>query len=133
MVSRDYRNRRIGDFLKELDLTEGRATGLPKIYREMERNESPLPLFITDNEKISFLAILPVHNLFLGADQNEFSLSETEFSIIAICVMKDSSKSEIASALKLSSQSGTLKRLLPKLISEGFLNYTNPVSKPHQH
>lgn len=130
VVSRDYRNRRIGDFLKELDLTEGRATGLPKIYREMERNESPLPLFITDNEKVSFLAILPVHNLFLGADQNEFSLSETEFSIIVICTRKDSSKSEIASALKLSSQSGTLKRLLPKLISEGFLNYTIP-EKPN--
>ncbi len=30
-VSRRYRNGRIGEFLKELDLTEGRATGIPKI------------------------------------------------------------------------------------------------------
>ena len=29
-VSRRYRNRRI-EFLKELDLTEGRSTGIPKI------------------------------------------------------------------------------------------------------
>lgn len=29
--SRRYRNRRLGEFLKELDLTEGRATGIPTI------------------------------------------------------------------------------------------------------
>ena len=31
VASRNYRNRRIGDFLKELHLTEGRSTGFPKI------------------------------------------------------------------------------------------------------
>ncbi|RBJ75971.1 transcriptional regulator, partial [Pseudomonas sp. MWU12-2534b] len=33
VVSRRYRNRRIGEFLKELDLTEGRSTGIPKILK----------------------------------------------------------------------------------------------------
>jgi len=126
VVSRDYRNRRIGDLLKELDLTEGRATGFPKIYREMERNESPLPLFVTEEEKTSFLAVLPVHNLFLGANEDEFFLSETSFAIITICADNPSSKSEIATTLKLSPQSGTLKRSLPKLVAEGFLAYTIP-------
>ena len=28
-------NRRVGDFLKELQLREGRATGFPKIYKAM--------------------------------------------------------------------------------------------------
>ena len=32
-VSRRYHNRRIGEFLKELDLTEGRATGSKQRYR----------------------------------------------------------------------------------------------------
>jgi ATP-dependent DNA helicase RecG len=32
IVARDYRNRRIGDFLKELDLTEGRGTGFQKCF-----------------------------------------------------------------------------------------------------
>jgi ATP-dependent DNA helicase RecG len=32
IIARDYRNRRSGDFLKELQLTEGRSTGFPKIY-----------------------------------------------------------------------------------------------------
>lgn len=40
-VSRRYRNRRIGEFLKELDLTEGRATGIPKILKVMEPMARP--------------------------------------------------------------------------------------------
>ena len=32
-ISRRYRNRRIGEFLKELDMTEGRGTGIPKILQ----------------------------------------------------------------------------------------------------
>ena len=61
IVSREYRNRRIGDFLKELQLTEGRATGFPKIYDAMKRNGSPEPTFETDDERTYFLAVLPVH------------------------------------------------------------------------
>lgn len=63
IVARDYRNRRIGDFLKELDLTEGRGTGLPTIYKAMERNGSPPPSFNTDTQSTYFLATLPAHPL----------------------------------------------------------------------
>jgi len=61
IVSRDYRNRRIGDFLKELNLTEGRSTGFPLIYRQMEQNGSPLPVFETDEQAYYFLTILHQH------------------------------------------------------------------------
>lgn len=65
IFSRNYRNRRIGDFLKELDLTEGRGTGFPIIYRKMEQNGSPEPMFETDDKHTHFLAVLPVHPEFL--------------------------------------------------------------------
>lgn len=58
---RTYRNRRIGDFLKELHLTEGRCTGVPKIHKAMQENGSPLAIFETDEESTYFLTILPVH------------------------------------------------------------------------
>ena len=48
VINRSYRNRRIGDFLKELHITEGRSTGFPKIYRALKKNDSPLPVFETD-------------------------------------------------------------------------------------
>ncbi|MGB2984115.1 MAG: RNA-binding domain-containing protein [Candidatus Bipolaricaulia bacterium] len=60
-VNRRYRNRRIGEFLKELDLAEGRSTGIPKILRVMAGNGSPPPGFETDEERTSFLIRLPVH------------------------------------------------------------------------
>ncbi len=61
IIARGYRNRRIGDFLKELRLTEGRGTGLPGIYKAMEDNGSPVPVFETDAEATYFLVTLPVH------------------------------------------------------------------------
>ena len=47
-VSRRYRNRRVGEFLKELDMTEGRGTGIPRMLKELKKNGSPLPIFHTD-------------------------------------------------------------------------------------
>ncbi|WP_375417117.1 RNA-binding domain-containing protein [uncultured Hymenobacter sp.] len=61
IMARDYRNRRVGDFLKELRLTEGRATGLPDIRAAMEANGSPPPTFEMDADRFSFLTTLKVH------------------------------------------------------------------------
>jgi ATP-dependent DNA helicase RecG len=63
VVARDYRNRKIGGFLKELKLTEGRGTGLPIIHSSMEENGSPPPVFETDENNAYFLCILPAHPL----------------------------------------------------------------------
>ncbi len=60
-ISRRYRNRRIGEFLKELDLAEGRSTGIPKILRAMRENGSPAPAFESDEDRTWFLVRLPVH------------------------------------------------------------------------
>lgn len=60
-ITRRYRNRRIGEFLKELDLTEGRSTGIPKVLRVMAENGSPAPEFDTDEDRTYFLIRLPVH------------------------------------------------------------------------
>jgi len=55
------RNRRIGEFLKELRLAEGRGTGIPKIRRKMRENGSPEARFLFDEERTYFQSILPVH------------------------------------------------------------------------
>lgn len=65
LVSRTYRNRRIGDFLKDLRLAEGRNTGIPKVRRSLEANGSGMPTYITD-ERRSFLTVeIPVHPDFI--------------------------------------------------------------------
>ena len=55
------RNRRIGEFLKELGLAEGRLSGLPKIYAEMAANGSPTPSFDFDEQRTYFQATFPAH------------------------------------------------------------------------
>lgn len=57
-LSRRYRNRRVGEFLKEMRLTEGRNTGLRKIVNASRKNGSPDPLFETDEERLYFLVTL---------------------------------------------------------------------------
>ncbi|MBO6060479.1 MAG: transcriptional regulator, partial [Bacteroidaceae bacterium] len=47
LKSRRYRNRRLGDFLKELDLTEGRSTGVPTIQEKLADNGSLRATFET--------------------------------------------------------------------------------------
>lgn len=48
-----YRNRRIGEFLKEMHLTEERNTGFRKIRNALRYNGSPEPLFEADDVPIS--------------------------------------------------------------------------------
>ena len=70
-TSRRYRNRRIGEFLKELHLTEGRNTGFQKIIRALSANGSPMPLFETDEDRTFFLTTLFVHPDFTMSNENE--------------------------------------------------------------
>jgi ATP-dependent DNA helicase RecG len=55
------RNRRIGEFLKELKLAEMRGTGIPKIRRTMSQNGSPDPKFDFDETRSYFCVTLPAH------------------------------------------------------------------------
>ena len=61
LKSRRYRNRRLGDFLKELELTEGRSTGVPTIQEKLADNGSPRATFETTEERLAFLIHIPVH------------------------------------------------------------------------
>ena len=63
--SRRYRNRRLGEFLKELELTEGRATGIPTIQDELHDNGSPQATIETDEERTYFLIDIPCHLYFI--------------------------------------------------------------------
>ena len=69
LTSRRYRNRRLGDFLKELRLSEGRATGIPTIQDELRKNGSPMARIETDDDRSYFLIEIPCREGFEGIDE----------------------------------------------------------------
>ena len=98
LVSKRYRNRRLGEYLKELDLTEGRSTGIPTIQNVLENNGSPRATVVTDDERTFFRITIPCH--------------EAAGNIIADIAHKDGSlKASKRGVLKTGLQSGLESRL----------------------
>jgi predicted transcriptional regulator len=60
-IPKRYRNRRLGDFLKEIDLTQGRATGLAMIqqrlkeYAGLKKHRDTIKRYVDPLERIGWL------------------------------------------------------------------------------
>lgn len=136
LISRRYRNRRIGDFLKELDMVEGRNTGVPLILQSMKNNGSPAPVFETDKERSYFVTTLPIHPRFLNyADQtdsfesNKTRRSREELRNMVLETLRnkgDLSMNEIAISMGYPKLTNTLREVIHKMIGSGEVEYLYP-------
>ena len=63
-ISRRYRNRRIGEFFKEIDLSEKKSTGITKILGALEKNGSPPPIFETSEGRDYMQVTIKMHEEF---------------------------------------------------------------------
>lgn len=115
--ARVYRNRRIGDFLKELKLIEGRNTGFPNAIKALKSNGSGMPRFAMDNER-SFLSVtIPIHPYFLKASSDK----DTEYREKILEQLRTSpmNRAELAKALGMKGISRKLSAAVEQLIAEG--------------
>ena len=80
LKARRYRNRRLGDFLKELDLTEGRATGIPTIQKSLRDNGSSPAIIDTDDDRTYFLMTIPCRDGVASEVANTLSNVENYIS-----------------------------------------------------
>ncbi len=134
LISRRYRNRRIGDFLKELKLVEGRNTGIPTILHAMETNGSDMPLFETDEDRTYFTVILPIHKRFLQTEtttvpkkKQRRNLAEVKkFVVITLEENGNLSTSELVKELGYTKVTSTLSKALKELMDEGTVRYLEP-------
>lgn len=155
LVGRRYRNRRIGEFLKELKFTEGRGTGVPKIYRVLRANGSPDPVFSTDGGRLSFWTQIKIHPAFLEDhgpqkvrvgvhdgvhdgvyDHFSHILSETALSILKLLQEQPANLATILSHLGYSSRARNIRGALNQLIELGLIAYMiadKPRSKKQQY
>lgn len=139
LVSKRYRNRRIGDFLKELEIVEGRNTGVPLILSSMKNNGSGLPSFETDEDRSYFLTVLPVHPYFLeenkkpAAERSSSRRSREELrSMITdlLATQGDMSANEIAFALGYKKLNNTIRAIVNQMLEEKEASYLFP-DKPN--
>lgn len=128
-VSRRYRNRRIGEFLKELEMTEGRSTGIPKILKEMSANGSPAPLFETDDDRLSFVIRLPRHPLSLVPTADAAQVT-TQVGMLLSRVEGEMTRQAIQDALGLTNREHFRKTYLAPALEQGVIEMTLP-DKPN--
>ena len=136
--SRRYRNRRLGDYLKELQLSEGRATGIPTIQDELRKNGSEPARIETDEGRTYFLIEIPCREGFENEMDAKYgtingtingmingTINEREAALIAeIAKQPGIKKNELAEKMDLSVR--TISRILQNLSSDalGLIEYS---------
>ncbi|MCQ2329305.1 MAG: putative DNA binding domain-containing protein [Paludibacteraceae bacterium] len=128
--SRRYRNRRLGEFLKELALTEGRSTGIPTIQDELARNGSPAATIETDEARTYFIIDIPCHPDFKddiltlngenGVKDGVKELTERQRNILNV-IRENGGISVAEMAQKTTIPTRTIQRELAELQKTGVL------------
>lgn len=118
---RKYRNRRIGELFKEIDLSEKKGTGIPKILRELKQNGSPEPEFDMDEDRTYLNAIIRIRDGFERKEKMSESMSESmseleraRMQIILIYLETNKEINSAAAAKLLEVEIETASRLLLK-------------------
>jgi ATP-dependent DNA helicase RecG len=147
LISSRYRNRRIGDFLKELKLVEGRNTGIPLIINAMRQNGSALPEFKTDESRSYFRVILPIHPVFLREEEpveqpvrterrRSSRRTKTELKqLITVALRQDDlSMRELSAQLGYAKLTDSVRLIVKEMIEKGEAEYLYPdkANNPNQ-
>lgn len=114
--ARVYRNRRIGDLLKELRLIEGQNTGFPNAQQALKQNGSG-QLKIEMNPERDYLSVcIPVHPLFLPSGKRKSQDDVFERKILDVLEKKHPmSISEISREMGYKAISSKLRNAVKKL------------------
>ena len=115
--ARVYRNRRIGDFLKELKLIEGRNTGFPNAIKALTENGSDLPKFDMSPQRDYLSVTIPVHSYFVPEVNKKTKAYEDK--ILTALKNKPMNLTELAAAMGNKSISKKLSKTVNELIASG--------------
>lgn len=141
--SSSYRNKRLGDFLKELHLTEGRNTGLPNIINALRRNGSPMVEYETDEDRSWLRVTLRINDRFMDVvtstskpvteKRARRTKEEIKSGILEVLAKQGCrSSKELCTALGYPSVTDSFRRALKELLDEGCVTYLYP-DNPHDN
>lgn len=134
-----YRNRRIGEFLKELHLIEERGTGVPTMIKSLEENGSDPPEFKTDEDRSFFSVTFKIHPTFIknetpqnnSVKKSRRTREELRIAVLATLKQADYSKNELSKKLGYSGVSKTLTEVVEELLDERVIEYTASLNNPN--
>ena len=131
-----YLNGRIGDFFKELKLTEGRNTGIPRVLKALRTNGSGDPVYETDRDRRYLRVIIPIHEAFLPKEKDDphevpggkyRDPEDTKSMILESLRLNGCQTSrQLAVSIGYSSVNNTFRRCLAELMDEGKAVYLYP-------
>lgn len=113
---RIYRNRRIGDFLKELKLIEGRNTGFPNALNALKKNGSDMLRFEMNPERDYLSVTIPVHPCFVKGHKKDDRQMAYEEKILSFLSERPMNMTELAKAMGYKGITQKLKRTVEKLV-----------------
>ena len=117
--ARIYRNRRIGDFLKELHLIEGRNTGFPTAFKALRENGSALPAFHMDPDR-SYLSVeIPVHPAFAPRDAKKRHSIELEKRVLDALENEPLLISELSRKIGYKRLTAKLRTVVDTMVEDG--------------
>ncbi len=136
VTARIYRNRRIGEYLESLGLANGNAVGLARMIKAMKDNNSPEPVFETDDSRAYFIVKLYENTCYFDDEYQDLYIDEKQQKDVLISVIEDQilellsdgplSKKEISEYLGYENVPGNIKRSLCKLLEKKLITYTIP-------
>lgn len=114
----------MGEYLKELKLTESRLTGIPKVVRSLEDNGSPPLQLVTDSERSYFKAVLHIHPDFTRPWEVGGTIEDMVKALLRYkgCM----SMADISKALGYRGINKTVRDAVNRMIEAGELRYLYP-------
>ena len=140
--ARKYRNRRIGEMFKDIELSEKQGTGIPKILRELKKNGSPEPEFDMDAARTYLNTIIHIrdgfYNDFKEKDDEEIlkhssgiiNMSIKEYTRLREYLEQPRTRKELQECCNYGSRDYFRTKVLNPLIEAGIVDLTLP-EKPH--
>ena len=119
--ARVYRNRRIGDFLKELRLIEGRNTGFPTAIKALRENGSGPLRFDMDENRTYLSVTIPVNERFLPGGRGAAREGAYQERILSALGEQAMSRNELARELGYKGVSARLTRAVEDMLARGAL------------
>ena len=125
LISKKYRNKRIAEFLRDMELIEAKNTGIPKVKRALLRNNSkPLEIEMDSNREYVSMKVF-INEKYITRIVDSEQKTSLKDRIIEVLNGGELTISEISRSLGYLSINNSLRKSLKKLLENNIIVKNN--------